>query len=311
MPRILVIPSAGAAGRRLLSETVRDLEGKGYPLCGAAEGGAWPDILAAGRTRGLFEEKRAVVVEDADQLGIFPPELAPFVEGEDAMEALLLMLEGDPKKTFPSEVLKKIVLIKAEAVPFWPSARRGWLMEVARRKGIALSTAGAALLVEILEDPEEIRSELEKLGACASGGVVDEEMVLALSFDDGRNRMLAFLDAFCRDSAEDVVSCMEHLRKESSVLPLLTALYNRLRPAVYLGIFPGGDMESVQKSLEIRDYPMKMAREALRHYSEKALQALFLQLLAISWKEKTSFPEGWPAFETALLECLASSRGET
>ena len=45
---------------------------------------------------------------------------------------------------------------------------------------------------------EEVRAELQKLGSYAHGAPVDAGMVKELSFDEGRNTMLKFLDAFCQ-----------------------------------------------------------------------------------------------------------------
>ena len=152
-----------------------------------------------------------------------------------------------------------------------------------------------------------MRSELEKLGAYACGAQVDVEMVKALSFDEGRNRMLKFLDAFGQGKASEVFSNLEHFKTEPSMLPLLTGLYNRIRPALYLGVFSTQNGERIRRALGIKDYPLKMGREALRHYSPKALADLSFGLLALSWKEKTSLAEGWPGFEILLMVCMASA----
>ncbi len=307
MPHLRVIASGGASGRRLVAEELEALSKKGRAFAGTREGGEWPAIIAAGRSMGLFDDKRVSTVESAELLGPFPDELLPYLEDEEASEVILLVFEKDPGKTFSPAAKKKIVQIKGETAPFWSAQRKKWLLDLAAKKGIVMDDDAAALLVELLEDPEEVRAELEKLGAYAHGASVNAEMVKELSFDEGRNSMLKFLDAFCQARAPEVFSVLERFKQEPSMLPVLTGLYNRIRPALYLGIFPSAGGERVRNALEIKDYPLKMGREALRHYSPQALVDLSFGLLSLSWKEKTSFAEGWPGFESLLMVCMASA----
>jgi len=307
VPHLRVIASGGASARRLVADELEALSKKGRAFAGTREGGEWPALIAAGRSAGLFDEKRVSVVESAELLGPFPEELVPYLEGEDASEVILLLFEKDPGKVFSPAAKKMIAQIKGESVPFWSAQRKRWLLDLARKEGVAVSDDAAALLVELLEDPEEVRAELLKLGAYAHGGPVDAGMVKELSFDEGRNTMLKFLDAFCQARVPEVFAALERFKQEPSMLPLLTGLYNRIRPALYLGIFPSAGGERVRSALEIKDYALKMGREALRHYSPKALGDLSFGLLALSWKEKTSFAEGWPGFESLLIGCMASA----
>ena len=307
MPHLRVVASGGASARRLVAEELEALSKKGRAFAGTHEGGEWPALIAAGRSAGLFDDKRVSVVESAELLGPFPDELLPYLEGDDASEVLLLVFEKEPGKTFSPAAKKKIVQIKGESVPFWSAQRKKWLLDLAGKEGVALSDDAAALLVELLEDPEEVRAELRKLGSYAHGAPVDAGMVKELSFDEGRNTMLKFLDAFCQARAPEVFAALERFKQEPSVLPLLTGLYNRIRPALYLGIFAPAGGERIRSALEIKEYALKMGREALRRYSSKALTELSFGLLVLSWKEKTSFAEGWPGFESLLMTCMASA----
>jgi hypothetical protein len=60
----------------------------------------------------------------------------------------------------------------------------------------------------------------------------------------------------------------------------------------------------VRLVLQIKEYPMRMSREALRRYPGKALADLSAGLLALSWKEKTALAEGWTGFEALLARCM-------
>ena len=307
MSHLKIIASGGASGRRILAEELEAMKMKGREHAGTREGGEWREIIAAGRAMGLFASRRVTVVESAELLGPFPAELVEHLEDEDAPEAVLLVYEKDPGKAFPPEARKKIAMLKAESVPFWSSQRKKWLLGLAAKQGISLADEAAALLVELTEDPEEVRAELASLGIYADGARVDADMVRRLSYDEGRNLVLKFLDSFCQARAAEVLAVFERLKGEPSVLPLLTALYNRIRPAVYLGVFPQAEAERVMVALEVKDYALKMAREALRNYRPEALSDMALGLLSLSWGEKTSYAEGWPGFEALVMRCMAGA----
>ena len=306
MPYLEAIAAPGGSGRRLLDETLAALESRGYPHRRTVEGGEWNSLLAEGNTGGLFDPLGVTIVESAEDLGPFPEELLPLLEEKDAPEVILLVYAGDPGKLLSPGARKKIPLLKGEKIPFWADARKKWLRSFASSKKILLEEEAASLLVDMIEDPEELRGEVEKLGNYADGRPVDGEMVRALSFDEGRNSVLRFLDAFCTGRTSEVFSSLEHLRKEPSILPLLTALYNRLRPALYLSVFGSKRVAWVQKTFEVRDYALRMSREASALYSADAIESFTLGLLALSWTEKTGGAEGWWGFETLLLQCMAS-----
>ncbi|MBP6331972.1 MAG: hypothetical protein KA342_00900 [Aminivibrio sp.] len=307
MPRLKALTTSGAAGRQLLEDTLAALAAEGYTRSGVSEGGEWSALISAGRTGSLFDEKRVTVVEGAEFLGPFPDALEPFLEEEGAAEVILLVYESAPTKLFAPEIKKKVGFLRPETTSLAPWERKGWLMKVAKEMDVHMSDDGAAFLAEMLDDPGELRSEVGKLGRYAAGEVVTGDMVKSLSFDEGKSRMLSFLDAFCAGRAGEIFSCLEHLKKEDSVLPLVTALYNRIRPALYLELFPerGGDW--VRLVLQIKEYPLKMSREALRHYPARALADLAAGLIALSWKEKTSTAEGWFGFEALLARCMGSA----
>ena len=306
MPRLKALTTSGAAGRQLLEDTLAALAVDGYARSGVSEGGDWSALISAGRTGSLFDEKRVTVVEGAEHLGPFPDALEPFLEEEGAAEVLLLVYESAPTKLFSPETRRKVGFLRAGTTSLAPWERKGWIMTLAKGMNVRLSDDGAAFLAEMLDDPGELRSEVDKLGRYAAGEVVTGDMVKNLSFDEGKSRMLSFLDAFCTGRAEEIFSCLEHLKKDDSILPLITALYNRIRPALYLGLFPDRGGDWVRLVLQIKEYPLKMSREALRRYPAQALADLAAGLISLSWKEKTSSAEGWFGFEALLARCMES-----
>jgi len=298
----LIVIEGHESQRRKLEELLRGLSGKGYVLTGKMEApppGGWPELVAASRSGGLFDDKRITVVETADQLDVFPVALAEFLEEEEADNVLVAVFGGDSKKTFAKEILKKITFIKGDAsVPPW--GRKEWLLGVAREKSYKLDASAAALLAESLESQEELRGELEKLALYAAEKTITVDTVRQLSFDEGGNALLRFLDGVCQYRVDDVINALRHLESDPSPLPLLTALYNRLRPALYIACFSPDMEDKVLSATGAREYALRMAKNALSRFGKKSVKRLMLDLINLSYLEKTSFAQGWPGFETVL-----------
>ena len=308
MPHLIVLEEHESQ-RRKLEELLGDLAKKGYVLTDKFEAASknWAEIFAASRNRGLFDDKKITVVESAEQLGAFPSSLGGFLENENADDVVVTVLGGDAKKIFPKEVLGKITFIRFEAsVPPWK--RRDWLLGVAKSQGCKLDAAAAALLAESLESQEEMRSELEKLAFFADGKTVSIELVKKLSFDEGGNALLRFLDGVCQAHPKDVFSALRYLQADPSPLPLLTALYNRLRPALYIACFSASEAKALAAIGATREYALRMARSALSNFGPENVKRFMLSLIRLSYLEKTSFAEGWIGFEVALWQLLGSGR---
>ena len=305
----LIVIEGHESQRRKLEELLRDLSKNGYVLTGKMEAppqGGWPELVAASRSGGLFDDKRITVVEAAEQLGPFPVFLAEALEGEEADNVLVAVFGGDSKKIFAKEILKKITFIKGDAsVPPW--GRQEWLMGLAREKSYKLNAPAAALLAEFVESQEELRGELEKLALYAAGKPITVETVRQLSFDEGGNALLRFLDGVCQNRTGDVLNALRHLQSDPSPLPLLTALYNRLRPALYIACFSPETEGKVLSAAGVREYALRMAKNALSRFGKKGVKRFMLDLIRLSYLEKTSFAEGWLGFETALWRFMGSS----
>jgi DNA polymerase-3 subunit delta len=305
VPQLIAI-EGHESQRRKLEELLADLSQKGYALTGKIETppqGGWPELIATARSGGLFDERRIIVVEGAEQLGAFPAALADFLEPKEADVVLVAVFGGDAKKTFAKELLKNISFVRADAsVPPWK--RREWLIGLAREKSCKLDGAAAALLAESIESQEELRGELDKLALYAAGQPITVEVVRLLSFDEGGNALLRFLDGVCQNRLADVLNALCHLKSDPSPLPLLTALYNRLRPALYIACFSPQMESKVLSSMGTREYALRMAKSALERFGKEGVKRFILDLIRLSYLEKTSLAEGWFGFEIALWRLM-------
>ena len=311
MPHLIAI-EGHESQRRKLEELLEARSRRGYALAGKFEAsaalGGWPGVIAASRSGGLFDDKRITVVEGAEQLGAFPPALEAFLEGDDADDVVVAVFSGDSKKVFAKELLKKIVFVRADAAVS-PWKRRDWLLSLARERNCRLDAGAAALLAESLESLEELRAELEKLDRYASGEAITVEMVKNLSFDEGGNAFLRFLDGVCQASSKDVLNALKYLRSDSSPLPLLSGLYNRMRPALYMACAsPRLESRALAAVGSPSDYALRMARGALDKFGAENVKLFMLNLVRLSYLEKTSFAEGWVGFEVALWRLMGAAR---
>lgn len=319
MPRLIIIEGQ-AAQRRQLAEQIKNLEKDGYALTGKFEAGMhfsdWRSLLEAADTPGLFVEKQIIVCESAELLGEFPEKFADNLNAQDDKDALSVIIaafSGDFKKIFAKEILnsKKILFLKAEAeVPPWK--RKEWLLNIAKENKFKLDPDAAALLSEFIESQEELRSVLYTLGNYANKKniKINVQLVRALSFDEGSHVQLTFLDGVCQAKYKDVSASLKYLKRDPSFLPILTALCNRLRPALYIALFPKNSDEAL-KAIGVKNpsaYAVKMARSALARYGANAIKIFMLKAARLSYLEKTQDSEGWDGFELILWELMMSKR---
>lgn len=308
MPQLLLIAASGTAQRRLLEETVADLQSKGYAAAGRQEGGDWKSLLSDNMTGGLFNEKRFVVVESAYSLEQFPEKLSFMVEKSSDV-ILLLVYEGEaksaPARFLPKNVLSLCTVLNAEEFPRWPRERQAWVLSLAGRLGVRLSAPGAAAIVELLEDPEEIRAQLKSLKLLKGGAAVEKEDIEQLCLDDGSRSLLKFLDGLCSADVCTVLKSFKSLSRSSELIPTLVPVHNRMRLAWFAGM--GKDGLLLAQAAGAKDYAWRMAKQADKKYGHAALTVFIAALLRINIEERSGRGSGWCSFETAVAELLSAS----
>ena len=318
MPHLLVI-SAGVSQRRQLAEYISSYDKRGYALpmrfdakTGKLPGNneiSWNSVFAMSRSGGLFADKQLFVVESAENLGEFPSDLEQFLVSDPEADSVIICVfasegrGGSTTKVFSAVAQKSIKFAaKDEAVPPWK--RKDWIIRLSKDLGVSIANDAAALLAESIDEQEELRGELAKLADYSRPHQITLELARQLSFDEGGSATLKFLDGFSLGTVEDVVLSLKHLKQEASPLPMITALSNRLRPALYITLFK--NEEEALAALGVRDYAARMSKQALKNYGKDAIQMFMLELARLSYFEKTNYALGWAGFETALLLLLKS-----
>ncbi len=152
-------------------------------------------------------------------------------------------------------------------------------MRLAGELGVALAPDGAAMLVELLEDPEEIRAQIKSLGLLKKGASARAADVEQLCLDDGSRNLLKLLDGLCSGDYKNVLRSLRAMEKSGELIPLLVPLHNRMRLAWYAGM--GKDSLLFAKALGAKDYAWRMAKQADQKYGHKAVTDFMCALIRI------------------------------
>lgn len=303
MPELRLIAATGTAQRRLLKETCGQLEQKGYVMSARQEGGEWQSLLADNLSGGLFDENRYVVVEEAENLGMLPEKLCSMIEA-DASVVILLVSAVEPSKIIPKEILKKCKILKPDVYPRWPNERQRWVENLARGMNINLAHDAAALMIELTEDPEEIRGQLRTLSGFKRDGQISVNDIRQFCLDDGNNNLLSLLDGICKGDYVTVLKTLASMQKDAQsgdLIKLTSALHNRFRLAMYSSVYPRIAVD-FKEALGARDYAWRLAQEAGRRFGARAMFRFVTGLLKLNAGEKSGNTNGWHELEFLVIE---------
>lgn len=306
MPSLRLIVASGTAQRRLLEETTKELEKKGYILAARQEGGEWVPLLSENMSGGLFDENRLVIVDSAAQMGPMPDNLGSMIEKESSV-IIVLVYDAEPSKLIPKEVMAKCAVLRPAEFPRWPRERQMWATNLANEMRVSLSRDAAALIVELLEDPEEIRGQIQSLAMLSRGGEISAADVDSLCLDDGSRNMLRLLDGLCGGDNIGALRALHAIARNGELIPLTSAIHNRMRLAWYASMFPRqGAMFA--KALGARDYAWRMAGQAARRYGPAALTKFCVGLVRLNICEKSGTGAGWNSLETLVLDLVTGTK---
>jgi len=231
-----------------------------------------------------------------------------FLEGPESCTHILLVYSEESRSLFDKGVHSRLAWLKAEEIPRFGTARQRWVEAKAEGMGLSFSPEAMSLLLDTVEDPEEMLSELLKFKEFSPGGTIGVEDVRTLCFDEGEKALLQLLDGLCEADRSRVLEAFKHVRRRE-LIPVVAALHNRFRLALYRSCLTSSrSRKAASEALKARPYQDRQAEQASRHYSREALSALIRDLCAVNIGEKTGNRGGWVQLEMILLDFLASSR---
>lgn len=308
MPGIIVIRSPEPSQRRLVIQQISRFESDGIELIRVQEGGDWQELFSAAQTGGLFSKRGYIRIESAEMLGKFPEQLTDLVEAADAASTFLLMIySGDHRKYFAADTLKIIRTISPPQIPRWRNKRCDWLKSEAAARNIRIQTNALMLLLDSIDDPDEMLSEMEKLSFVADGEEIPVDLVRELTLDEGKNALLDLMDGICLAKQQSVITALEFLKKKSDPIPVLSALYNRIRIAAMILSFRQFGKKQIQKELNFRDYQLRMAGDLTQRYRHDDIMNFAVEIITMDYREKTNYSRGWIALESSILKFLGTA----
>ncbi len=300
MPALVLIAAPAGAHPRLRAETLARLKAKGYTLERRLETAVWDDLFEEALTPSLFASQRIFEIDDGKSLGPLPEKYQKNVETGDAESVFLIFSEKTLQKELGA-AYKRAEVVPYEAAPYWPNQRAGWLQRLAREKGWSLDAGAAGLLAEWIEDEEELRSELEKLGRAAVKGRITTVLVNELSIDEGGKGMLNLLDAVAKADVPQTLASLAALREEGELIPILAAVHKRVRGACLTASLG----EGASAALHFTAFQAKTAASMARLYGGELLALWLGELIRLSWSERTGDGEGWEGLERLLLAVMS------
>ena len=213
---------------RVALERLRNRFNEGAVEVLAAVDHAADDAVAACNALGLFGgEQRLVIVEDVDEWRAADAKAVAEYLKDPAPQTVLALVAVDMKK---ESALAK-ACAKAGDLLFYDAPRKrdlpAWIAHQFEQLGTTVERDATRLLIEMVgEDPDQLRSEIEKLATWAGDEPVSEADVRLLAAASAETSVFELTDAWGRRDAGAALAAVESLLERSGAreLPRLVAL---------------------------------------------------------------------------------------
>ena len=307
MPHLHVISGTGAALRRFLAQEKTKLESDGYDDISGSQAGDWGVLLSENSGRGLWSDRSAVIVEEAERLGPLPARFASMLEGPGSDNVILLVCKPDAS-IIPKDMASRCIVSKVSSPPPWSKERDEIIYGEAKKFKVGVSRAPLSMLKEMFEDIGELAAAAAMVArVCASRGgrEVTEADVEELCLSDGGRNLLKLLDGLCDGNRADCMASLEDLSSRHEFQPLIAALHNRFRLAMYLAMFD--DRAGVVRALGARDYAVRKAEAAARIYGAERLGKFVTGLVRITSNDRAGRGAGWRDLSLLVIDLLSGT----
>lgn len=213
---------------RLALERLRNHFEEGAVEVLAADEHPADDAVAACNALGLFGgERRLVIVEDVDAWKAPDAKLVADYLKTPAPETVLALVGSAMKK---DSALAKACAKPGELLLYDVPRKQGlpaWVGKQFEQHGVSADRDACRLLVEMVgDDPERLRSEIEKLATWAGGETVTEDNVRLLASTSAETTIFMLTDAWGKRDVGSALDAVESLLESagSRELPRLAAL---------------------------------------------------------------------------------------
>ena len=213
---------------RLALERLRNHFEEGAVEILAADDHPAEDAVAACNALGLFGgERRLVIVEDVDAWKSPEAKVVAEYLKSPAPETVLALVGTELKK---ESALAKTCAKAGDVLRYDAPRKRdlpSWVAKQFEQHGASADRDACRLLVEMVgEDPESLRSEIEKLATWAGAEPVSEDDVRLLASASAETSVFVLSDAWGKKDVAAALAAVESLleRSGSRELPRLAAL---------------------------------------------------------------------------------------
>jgi DNA polymerase-3 subunit delta len=313
---VYVISGSDRPKIRIALERLRNHFEEGGVEVLAAGDHAAEDAVAACNALGLFGgERRLVVVDDVEAWKA--PDAKAIAEylKNPAPETVLALVASELRK---DSALAK-ACAKAGDVLVYDAPRKrdlpGWVAKQFEQHGTNADRDACRLLVAMVgEDPEQLRSEIEKLATWSDGEPVNEADVRLLASVSAETSVFVLTDAWGRRDAAGALASVESLLERSGAreLPRLVALLanhvGRVRACQALAA-EGLGARDAAATLKLHPFAAEKAFAHAANYAPDELAHAVVRLAELDLALKGgSRLAGELEFERALVEVTPAAR---
>ncbi|MCA1839082.1 MAG: DNA polymerase III subunit delta, partial [Actinobacteria bacterium] len=228
------------------------------------------EALGLLRTPSMFDDKRAVVIRDAEALAADGQrELIAYLE-EPAASSVLVLVTSKPLPKVAAAA-KKVGTVE-EAGKGKRNDIFQWLREEAKARGLKLSADAAGALVEAVgEDRMALSLAIEELSIANPGGRVGAEEIAQQFQGKADAKVFGFVDAVAQRQTGDALASLHRLLDQGESPQMLFWMLTRhIRMLLLSG---SGSASKISTSLGIPQWRAeKLVRQA-RGFSEASLVA--------------------------------------
>ncbi len=301
---------------RVALERLRNRFDEGAVEVLAAADHSAEDAVAACNALGLFGgEQRLVIIEDVDEWRAADAKTVAEYLKDPAPQTVLALVAADVKK---ESALAK-ACAKAGDLLLYDAPRKrdlpAWIAHQFEQLGTTVERDAARLLIEMVgEDPDQLRSEIEKLATWAGDEPVSEADVRLLAAASAETSVFELTDAWGRRDAGAALAAVESLLERSGAreLPRLVALLanhvGRVRACQVLAAEGVRPREAAPK-LKMHPYAAEKAFAHAANYEPDELAEAVVRLADLDLALKGgSRLAGDLEFERALVDVTQSAR---
>ena len=265
------------------------------------------ELVGALQTASLFDDKRLVIVDEAQDLTKEHAEaLSAYLESPSPSSVLVLIASGRTKLDATIKKLGAVIALEA------PKGRRlvAWIRDRAKAHSVKLDDRGAWALVDSvgieLRDLDAALEQLStRLGADARVGVAEVRKAFPRLADE---RIFAFTDAVGDRRLSPAMGALRRLLEQGDEpLMVFGALSSHVRRMLRARRYADKGARAVGEAMGLPEWRAERLQKQARSYKEEELVAAMTVLAEADVDMKGEFPSPEAALERAVVQIISGA----